>query len=42
MTILMTFGIIIAIVVMVVWPLMDGWFEDLESGDDNNITKWKD
>ena len=34
-------GLIIAGLVMVVWPLWDNWMADLEEGDDNWDEKWK-
>jgi uncharacterized membrane protein HdeD (DUF308 family) len=32
--------LIIAGLVMVVWPLWDNWMADLEKGDDNWEEKW--
>tara|TARA_B100001093_G_scaffold97487_2_gene89453 strand:- start:774 stop:911 length:138 start_codon:yes stop_codon:yes gene_type:complete len=30
----------IAFIGMVVWPLLDKWFNDLEEGDDNWTDRW--
>ena len=35
-----TIGMVIAFVIMSVWPIADEWFKDLEEGDDNRIDKW--
>lgn len=33
-------GLIVAGTIMILWPLMDDWFKDLEQGDENWIEKW--
>ena len=33
-------GLIVAGIIMILWPLMDDWFKDLEQGDENWIEKW--
>jgi hypothetical protein len=35
-----TICLVIAFIVMGVWPIEDEWFKDLEEGDDNRIDKW--
>jgi|TARA_E500000178_G_C16452685_1_gene500805 hypothetical protein len=40
MNLLIGIGFVIAIIVMVVWPLIDEWFKDLEQGDGNWTEKW--
>ena len=35
-------GLIICFIVMVLWPLMDKWFADLEKGDETWIEDWDD
>ena len=37
---LICIGLIIAGLVMVVWPLLDDWFKELEEGDDNWTDRW--
>ena len=40
MDVLVWIGFSLAFVIMVIWPTMDGWFEDLERGDDAWEEDW--
>lgn len=35
-------GLSISFIVMAVWPLMDGWFKDLEEGDSTWDEDWNE
>jgi len=37
---LIVIGFVVAIIIMVIWPLMDNWMADLEEGDNNWEEKW--
>jgi len=32
----------ISFIIMVIWPLMDGWFKDLEHGDSAWTEDWNE
>jgi hypothetical protein len=34
-----TISLVLAFIIMGVWPIVDEWFKDLEEGD-NRIDKW--
>lgn len=33
-------ALVVAFIIMTIWPLLDEWMKDLDEGDDTFIDKW--